>query len=595
MKVFNGTDVVAVVAAPTVVSALGVATVLQYGDAAVVAEFAAAIAAGTLSVKSFRNDWSTTLSWGAGAASVGLGQSATTGLGGMAAVYAWVASAGICAAARLVHRHRMRHDGHTEAQEAARSDLLRLKAQTQAVKLSVAQTAAQPVSGPDLTGATATETALRTAVWETFRVELGWVSTEAAGDGWTAVLSLPATLERARLKAGWGRVAGALAVEGDFALADGPVSNELQVRYFATDPLAEPVPYAASTARRFTEPIVLGRDRFGRPVSLEFCYVHTLVAGSSKFGKSGLMKKIALSLAGLPDTVLYGVDMKPGAVELGPLRPILHDLATTPEQAMALFAWLRTEMEQRGEVMAARKGTTWEPEIDGRPAVFVLVDELKELVRQGGKPVTDTLESLLALARAYGIHLVLATQQPSAEAFGGRTDARGNLANRLCVRMNDPRHEVFVFGGGGWRPGDLDLPGKFLLQSPDHGEPEPYRAEFVTDEIAATEVDRLSRDMVPAPVGKRLILPAPEGLTAQERCRVSLVKYGNMTRSELETATGLEEKQVLRALQGLKPGVEKDGDGFWRIAPEGGAVHVQAAISLVKQETAGQGVGEGVS
>lgn len=560
---------------PTAFTALGLATSAQYGTAAVAVEFAAAVGCGSISFHSFRSKLTPYLSWGAAGGCLAMAQAAVTGLAGFdwVSVYAWLANVGVAGAAALVYRHRTRADSLKHDMLATKLDSEKIRQQIALAKLNAVQ---QPEHVPNLQGHTTEETNIRQAVFALFSVELPGVFVERSRTGWTAVLDLPAQLDRVRLRAQWGRVSGAMAVEGEFVLTDGPLSSQLVVRYLDGDPLSEVIPFRRPTAERFTDPVVLGVDRFGEPVSVELAYNHTLIAGSSKFGKSNLVKKIVLALAALPDTVLYGVDMKPGAPELSLMRPVLHDLAETADQARALFAWLKQEMQERGEIMAKTGDTAWDPSRHGRPAVFVIVDEVGELVRQGDdvprgtEKVSKTMESLLALARAYGLHLVLATQQPSAKVFGGTTDARGNLAVRISTRMNDKVHRQFVFADASWDPGSLDRPGKFMMQSPDHTTPQPYKAEFVRDDVAAQEVARLAQELVPAPVGKRLVLPAPEHLNGQQKAMYALRKYGNMTRRELELATGLDEKQVLRALQNLKPEVERDeATGTWRIALSG--------------------------
>ena len=145
--------------------------------------------------------------------------------------------------------------------------------------------------------------------------------------------------------------------------------------------------------------------------------------------------------------------------------------------------------------------------------------------------------------------------------------------------MNDADHRRFIFGNTpGWEPGKLDQPGKFLLQSPDHQQPAPYKGMWLTGDEFRAEVARIGATTVRAPVGKRLILPEP-GANNQEKIRGALAKYGNCTRRELEQATGLGEKQVLDATRALRPDVERcDDTGTWRLVPAG-AWEAQAVAS----------------
>jgi hypothetical protein len=570
------TDLAATLALPSLVSAAALAADWQYGTTAAAVEFAAALAAGSLSLASFSKKWNLTLSWSAGAAAGVFGQAwITTVVDGTAGLYAWLVAVGAAAAARAVYRHHTRHD-------ELKLDMAAVKLQTALIGQQMAHhrltamTTPEPVQpGPDLTGRTVEETKLRTVVHELFATELPGCTVERTRTGWTAVLDLPVNLDRTRLRSAWPKVAGGMGVGGEFVLNDGALTSQLVVRFIDGDPLAAVVPYTRTApGARFTEPVLLGVDRFLNPVWLDLAYNHTLVAGSSKFGKSTLVRSIVVQLADRPDIVLYGMDLKPGAPELTPMRPLLQDLAETPEQAHALLDWLRHELDERGQILADAGDQEWDPEKHGRPAVWVIEDELAELVRQGDEgpwkknPASKKQESLLALMRFAGMHFLSATQQPSRKVFGGTTDARGNYANRLSTRMNDRDHRRFVFGNTpGWEPGDLDQPGKFLLQSPLHQFPQPYKGMWLTGQEFKAEVARIGASTVRAPVGKRLILPAA-GASNQEKVRAALAKYGNCTRRELEQATRLGEKQVLDAARALRPDVERCEDtGTWRIVP----------------------------
>lgn len=578
------TDLIAATALPSLVSAAAFTADWQYGQTAATVEFAAALASGALSWTAFSAKWPSALAWGAAAAAGAFGQAWVTGaVGGAAWAYAWLVTTVAAAGARAVYRHHVRHDQIKLDHETARLQSTLIGQQTALIRQQMAQfkltemTTPEPVqSGPDLTGRNHEETSLRTVVWELFQAELLGCRVERTKTGWTAVLDLPLNLDRGKLRTAWTKVAGGLGVAGEFVLADGAFTNQLIARFIDGDPLQAVIPYERTTAARFTDPVLLGVDRFLNQVWLDLAYNHTLVAGSSKFGKSTLVRSIAVQLADRPDTVLYGMDLKPGAPELTPMAPILQDVAETPEQAHALLDWLKQELAERGEILAKAGDQEWDPEKHGRPAIWVIEDELAELVRQGDggewkkDPASKKQESLLALMRFAAMHFLSATQQPSRKVFGGTTDARGNYANRLSTRMNDADHRRFIFGNTpGWEPGKLDQPGKFLLQSPVHQQAAPYKGMWLTGEEFRAEVARIGATTVRAPVGKRLILPVG-GATNQDRVRAALLKYGNMTRRELEEATGLGDKQVRDAAGALRPEVERDeATQTWRIVPLG--------------------------
>lgn len=560
-----GLDAVIVGGPPLAVAASALLLEGRFGGAAQVAEWIIAAVAGIVSIRSH----TPAVKWGGLAVFLACLQASVVGIFGfdVASFIATALAAAGCLAARLSFNHRLRTGSLDRSLKRVRLETAQVRAQIAYKRLD--KMYEPPPTEPNLLGRNATETELRRAVWSTFQSELVGCDAVPTEFGWEARIQLPPELARSRVGRDWQRVASALGVPGNFEVSDGTLSNELRVRYLESDPLAEPVPYRAQSLDdpdvNFRNGLRLGRDGFAEACHIDPAYHHILIGGSSKFGKSGLVKLIALRIAERPDCALIGVDMKPGAPELTGLRPILQDLAQTVDQARALFTWLTNEMEERGRILAEYGDTLWDPRKHGRPALYVIVDELAELTRQGDQvgrgevKVSQLLESQLALARAYAMHLILATQQPSAHVFGKRTDARGNLATRISVRMNDPRHGQFIFGSADWRPQELDLPGKFLVQSPDHGSPWVYRAEWITDELAVSEVERLGRDRVMPPPGQRLILPADTRLNYQDRIVDRLRNYGPMTRRELEASCVLDKQQALRALNGLKPVVTRDG------------------------------------
>ena len=565
--------IAATLAPPSVVGGLALATHLQFGTSAVVVEFVVAVGSGALSLTAFSNGWSSEFAWATAFVTLAAAQAAITTYSGFGALsfYAWAVNAMVSLAAWSVLRHKVRHDHHTYRMDE-------LKLQLAETRLYAAQKRLAPPYEPNLTGSTPQEASLRRAFYDLYKVELSAVVVSTGDDdSWDALVDLPPQLHRDKAAKEVARVAGAMALPGRLEAHRGPLSSQLALRYLEGDLLSRTIPYEPSGAHSFLDPVLLGLDLYGREVLVELVYNHVLIAGSSKFGKSNVVKLIALRLAALMDTVLYGVDMKPGAPEFSLLRPIFHDLATNVEQARAMFGWLVQEMHERGAILADAGDTEWNPAKHGRPFIVVLVDEVGELVRQGDvvekgqKPMSSILESILALARAYGITLVLATQQPSNRIFGGSTDARGNLAVRMSMRMNDTRHGQFVFPNSTWKPNALDAPGKFLILSPEHGSPVESRAQYVADGVGGAEVARLSIEKVPAPIGHRVILPAPTGLNNQQRIMDRLAQYREMSRKELEAGCGLNKDQVLRALRELGPEVVQDRvTYYWSLRPDEG-------------------------
>lgn len=566
-------DLATSLTAPSIITGAALIAEWQYGTAAATVEFITAAATGKLAFVSFAKKWPHHLSWGSLATAGAFTQAGVTTIGGLGpTVYAWLISSAAAVAAQLVYKHHTRHDHMKLNMEAVKLQTALVGQQIRQQQLAKLTAQDTVPAGPDLSGRTPEETRIRTVIHTLFAAELPGCTVERTRTGWTAVLDLPVNLDRNKLRTAWPKVASGMGVAGEFVLDDGALTNQLVARFIDGDPLSAVVPYTRQTAARFTDPVHLGVDQFLNPVTVELAYSHVIVCGSSKFGKSTLVRSILIQLADRPDVQLMGIDMKPGSPELQPMAPILQDIASTAEQAHALLDWLKEELSERGEILAKAGDQEWDPATHGRPAIWVVIDELAELQRQGdgkewGQPASKKLESLLALMRFAGMHLLAATQQPSRKVFGGTTDARGNFAVRISTRMNDKDHSRFVFGSSVvWNAGALDAPGKFLISSPDHQVPNVSRGMYLSGDEFRSEVARIAADIVDAPVGKRLVLPVA-GDSNRARVMNALARYGNCTRRELETATGLSEKQVRDAAR-LCPEVERCEDTqTWRIVP----------------------------
>jgi hypothetical protein len=425
---------------------------------------------------------------------------------------------------------------------AQRNARLKLHIDTVKAKGAVPAAIGMEAADPGLTGFTPEETALRRAL----HALTGYAPREVTAfhntpdGGFVARVRMPAgrntspdTLIRKR-----DQLAANLAMPGDLQLTK-TSSDELLVRLIATDVLAGTIPYSDDGGTSVADPIRLGVDEHGQPVNINLLYRHTLVAGASDWGKSGIINLIIKRLARRADVDIYGIDMKPGSVELGPWEPLMKKVAKGPEEARALLDWLGEESQRRGRILADLSAQElaagrepvrkWIPGVHGN-AIVVITDELAELIRQDEvlrkreaeerkitmkgvsaedleamdiddliprQPVATQYESRLAIDRFLAMSYVSATQQPSRKVFGGSTDARGNYANRLSTRTGEAGHAPFIFGQGcqakGWKPEELDLPGKFLLATPEpeNERPRECRAEYVTDADIAADVSHL--------------------------------------------------------------------------------------------------------
>lgn len=474
-----------------------------------------------------------------------------------------------------------------------RNARMKLHVDTVKAKGAVPEALGLEAADPGLTGNSPEETALRRGFHAlTGAIPFAVTAFHRGPDGsWSCILKTPPGRNTAPavLVKRAGQLQANMGIPGRLTLAEGPEANDLIVKVAMTDSLAETLGVTDTGVTTCREPVMLGRDEDGQEFLLRLLYRHTLVAGASDWGKSGIVNLILKRLNRCEDVDLYGIDMKPGAPELGPWRGRMEALAENAHEARHLLEWLRAECDRRGTIlaelsrqaMAEGRGPVrkWVPGEHGK-AIFVFTDELAELVRQDPE-LAERYESLLAIARFLAIHFVSATQQPSRKVFGGSTDARGNYANRISTRAGEAGHAELVFGKGcrarGYTPEQLDLPGKFLAQTPEQDTARVYRAEYVSDIDIADEVGFFYSDLKgtepqPAITDEPWVeafapLRFPDGSTVgrgqwPDLYRVFAGLGGGATKKELAQACQVSRDTAMRAIEEwIRHGVSERRDG----------------------------------
>jgi hypothetical protein len=243
-------------------------------------------------------------------------------------------------------------------------------------------------------------------------------------------------------------------------------------------------------------------DADGEQVAVELLYNHVLIGGASDNGKSSLQSVLLAYVAACQDAEAVLIDLKPGAVELGPWAPCALSLADSPAKALHTLQWLWEEVERRGALMKewgrklGKPVKKWIPGEHG-PAIFVFIDELAELMRQLPN-AAKLLESLLQVARFTGITLVCATQSPSNRVFGGNTDGRQQYQVRIGLGAKESTTANLIFGpgayGDGWCLDELEGPGYFLRWDRQNQVPIVSRAFYMTDDEIGAASHRYARD-----------------------------------------------------------------------------------------------------
>jgi S-DNA-T family DNA segregation ATPase FtsK/SpoIIIE len=177
---------------------------------------------------------------------------------------------------------------------------------------------------------------------------------------------------------------------------------------------------------------------------------HVLIAGQTGAGKSSCINSIVTSLLvrANPDEVKM-VMVDPKRVELGQYNNVPHLLTkviTNPKKAVDALSWAVSEMDRRYDLLADSSvrdingyhekydaGLLDEEKFDRFPYIVVFIDELNDLMMVAGREVESAIVRLAQMARAIGIHLVVATQRPSVDVITGVMKA--NIPSRLAFSV----------------------------------------------------------------------------------------------------------------------------------------------------------------
>ena len=217
---------------------------------------------------------------------------------------------------------------------------------------------------------------------------------------------------------------------------------------------------------------------------------HLLIAGTTGSGKSVCMNSIIISLlykASPDDVKLIMVD--PKMVELGIYNGIPHLLipvVTDPKKAAGSLQWAVTEMLRRYKLMSdagvrdlESYNSIVESEEDGQkmPQVVIIIDELADMMMVAAKEVEDSICRIAQMGRAAGMHLIIATQRPSADVITGLMKA--NIPSRIAFSVASAMESRIILDTMGAEK--LVGKGDMLFAPIGCGKPLRVQGCFVTD------------------------------------------------------------------------------------------------------------------
>jgi len=203
-------------------------------------------------------------------------------------------------------------------------------------------------------------------------------------------------------------------------------------------------------------PIALGKNISGKPIIGDLASMpHLLIAGTTGSGKSVCINTIILSLLyrHTPDRCKF-ILIDPKMLELSTYEGIPHLLCpviTEAKKAASVLGWVVKEMESRYRLMT-KEGVR---NIDGynakhklpMPYIVVVVDEMSDLMLVAGKEIENYIQKLSQMARAAGIHIIMATQRPSVDVITGTIKA--NFPTRISFQVTSKIDSRTILGEQG--------------------------------------------------------------------------------------------------------------------------------------------------
>ncbi|MCB5248572.1 MAG: DNA translocase FtsK [Candidatus Cloacimonadales bacterium] len=253
----------------------------------------------------------------------------------------------------------------------------------------------------------------------------------------------------------------------------------------------------------------LGKDISGKPIVTDLARMpHLLIAGATGSGKSVCINTILMSLImrTTPDDLRL-ILIDPKRVELAGYADLPHligNVVTDPDTALETMYWAVKEMERRYELLQEAKVReiigynekfTQDMSMERLPYIVIVVDEFADLIMTSGKDIELPITRLAQMARAVGIHLILATQRPSIKVITGIIKA--NFPARIAFQVSsrvDSRVILDMIGAE-----RLLGNGDMLFLPPGKAAPERIHGAYVSD----PEIARVNEYMAGQPKPKQ--------------------------------------------------------------------------------------------
>ncbi len=220
---------------------------------------------------------------------------------------------------------------------------------------------------------------------------------------------------------------------------------------------------------------------------------HLLIAGTTGSGKSVCMNSLIISLLykAKPEEVKL-IMIDPKMVELGIYNGIPHLLipvVTDPKKAAGSLQWAVTEMMRRYRMMAdagvrdlesynKQARASEDDDLEPMPQIVVVIDELADLMLVAAKEVEESICRIAQMGRASGIHLVIATQRPSADVITGLMKA--NIPSRIAFAVASAMESRIILDTAGAEK--LVGKGDMLYSPLGQGKPKRVQGCFITDD-----------------------------------------------------------------------------------------------------------------